>query len=204
MTIRNLHRICAIPIAAFALVHLANHLVSLVGISAHIAFMEAARRVYRQPAIEAVLLLAVAFQVGSGMSFLIRRWRKQRGLIARLQMGSGAYLAFFLCVHVGAVLFGRSVLMLDTNFYFAAAGFHAPPYQFVFAPYYFFGVLALFTHLGCAAYWRLGPATFPARTLAVALPGVVGGVVALLICLSLAGMIQPVEVPANFQATYAR
>jgi succinate dehydrogenase/fumarate reductase cytochrome b subunit len=204
MTIRSLHRICAIPIAVFALVHLANHLISLVSISSHLAFMEAARRVYRQPAIEAVLLLAMAFQIGSGMSFVIRRWRRLRGFIAWLQFGSGIYLAFFLCVHVGAVLIGRSVLTLDTNFYFAAAGFHVPPYQYVFAPYYFFAVLSLFTHLGCAAYWRLNPANSPARTLAVALPSLVGGIVALMICLSLAGMIQPVDVPDEFKATYAR
>jgi len=204
MTIRNLHRVSAIPVATFALVHMANHLASLWSISSHIAFMEAARLIYRQPAIEAVLLLAVAFQIGSGASLVIRRLRRQRGFMAWLQTGSGAYLALFLCVHVGAVLYGRSVLMLDTNFYFAAAGFHVPPFQFFFAPYYFFAVLAFFTHLGCAAYWRLDPAGRPARTLAVALPGLVGCFFALLICSSLAGMIQPVQVPQQYQATYAR
>jgi hypothetical protein len=78
------------------------------------------------------------------------------------------------------------------------------PYQFVFAPYHFFGVLSLFAHVGCAPYWRLDPATYPARTLAVGLPSLVGGVVALVICLSLAGMLQPVEVPVEFEATYVR
>lgn len=36
---------------------------------------------------------------------------------------------------------------VDTNFYFAAAGFHVPPNQLLFGPYYFLAVLALFTHL---------------------------------------------------------
>ena len=29
------------------------------------------------------------------------------------------------------------------------------PYQLFFAPYDFFSVFALFTHLGCAAYWQV-------------------------------------------------
>ena len=139
-TIRNLHRYSAIPIAIFAVVHLTNHLASLLSISSHLAFMQAARLIYRQPVVEAVLLLAVALQIGSGVSIIVQRWRQHRCL-ASLQVWSGACLAFFLCAHVGAVLFGRSILKLDTNFYFAAAGFHVAPYQYVFAPYYFLGVL---------------------------------------------------------------
>lgn len=204
LTLRHLHRICAIPVAIFAIVHMANHLLSLRSISSHVAFMEAARLIYRQPVIEVVLLLAVAFQVISGVSLIIRRWRLPRGSIAWLQTGSGAYLAFFLCVHVGAVLFGRYGLKLDTNFYFAAAGFHVPPYEFFFFPYYFLAVLALFTHAGCGAYWRLASTSRLARMLAIALPCTVGGVTAFLVCLSLAGMIQPVHVPPKYQATYAR
>ena len=202
LTIRNLHRISAVPIAAFAVAHLANHLVALGSVSSHIAFMEVARLVYRHPVFEAALLAAVAFQIGSGATLIVRHWRLRRGWIAWLQAGSGAYLAFFLSVHVGAILYGRFVLALDTNFHYAAAGFHVPPYQFFFAPYYFLAVLALFTHLGCVAYWRLNPANRLARALAVALPGLIGSTIALLVCLSLAGRIQPVEVPAKYKATY--
>jgi hypothetical protein len=115
----------------------------------------------------------------------------------------GAYLAFFLLVHVTAVLFGRSVLRLDTNFYFAAAGFYVPPYQYFFAPYYFLAVLALFTHLGCAAYWQVEARSRAARVLALALPLATGSVIALLVVLSLAGMLRQVDMPAKYTATYA-
>jgi hypothetical protein len=84
---------------------------------------------------------------------VVSGWRRRRGAVSWLQAGAGAYLGFFLLVHVGAVLYGRVSLSLDTNFYFAAAGFHVPPFPYFFAPYYFLGVAALFTHLG-AAYWR--------------------------------------------------
>ena len=59
-----------------------------------------------------------------------------------------------------------------TKFYYAAAGFHVAP---------------LFTHLGCAAYWRLPMAQAHVRVLAVALPAAPGFASALLIVLALAG-----------------
>ena len=203
--LRAVHRTSAIFLALFACVHLANHLVALSSIAAHVALMETLRAVYRHRLVEAVLLSCVALQVGSGGWLVLRRWKQRKGKMAWLQAASGAYLAFFLLLHVSAVLVGRSVLGLDTNFYFAAAGFHVPPYPYFFAPYYFLAVLALFTHLGCAAYWRVGPRPRPssARMLALGLPMAVGGVIALLIVLSLAGLLRPVDIPANYKATYA-
>ena len=99
-------------------------------------------------------------------------------------------------------LSGRMLLNLDTNFYFAAAGFHVPPYPFFFVPYYFLAVVALFTHLGCAAYWQVQDRTRLVRVLVVAAPVGVSVVLALLIVLLMAGKLQPVEVPAKYKATY--
>ncbi len=202
MTLRKIHGLSALLIAVYACVHIANHLVGLVGVESHLAFMRAARLVYRYPVVEAVLLMAVAFQIYSGLTFVVRGWKQRLGFMPWLQAGSGAYLALFLLNHVGAVLFGRTVLHLDTNFYYAAAGFYVPPFQFFFVPYYFFGVLALFTHLGCALHWRLHTKSRPARVLAVVLPSSVGFVVSLLIVLSLAGVFYPVQVPIEYKATF--
>jgi succinate dehydrogenase/fumarate reductase cytochrome b subunit len=204
MTLRVLHRASAVLIATYAIAHIANHLVSLAGVQAHIDFMEIARGIYRQRYVEIVLLVSVGFQIASGLWFVFRDWKKRQGRVACLQAASGAYLAFFLLVHVAAVLFGRFVLNLDTNFYFAAAGFYVSPYQFFFAPYYFLAVLAIFTHLGCAVYWRIQSASRTARTLTLTLPILSGCAVSLLIVLSLAGMIKPVEVPVKYKATYVQ
>ena len=190
-------------IAVFALAHLAHHLGALSSIGAHIAFMETLHTVYRHGLVEAVLPSCVTIQVLSGAWLVLHRWKQRKGKMAWLQAGSGAYLALFLQVHVSAVLFGRSVLGLDTNFYFAAAGFYVPPYRYFFAPYYFLAVLALFTHLGCAAYWGLGAHPRATRMLALALAVAAGSVIALLIVLSLAGLLRPVDVPAKYKATYA-
>ena len=51
MILLILHRAAGIAVAAFVCLHIANHLVALVGVSSHIAFMMVARLVYRQPAI---------------------------------------------------------------------------------------------------------------------------------------------------------
>jgi len=202
MTLRKLHGLSALLIAAYACVHLANHLVGLVGIESHMAFMRAARLVYRFPLVESLLLAAVAFQIYSGLTFVARGWKQRQGFMPWLQAGSGTYLVFFFLNHVGAVLLGRTVLRLDTNFYYAAAGFYVPPFQLFFAPYYFLAVFALFTHLGCALYWQLQAKSRPARVLAVAVPSGVGLVVSLLIVLSLAGMFYSVQVPTEYKATY--
>jgi succinate dehydrogenase/fumarate reductase cytochrome b subunit len=203
MKLRALHRYSSILIGAFAFAHITNHLVALNGVSSHIAFMELARHVYRQPIVESVLLLCVAFQAASGLWFVIHGWRQRRGLVPWLQALSGAYLALFLAVHVGAVLYGRVVLHLDTNFYYAAAGLHVPPNGFFFAPYYFIAVLALFTHIACAVYWRLGATARQTPTVMIGLPMLIGACTALLIVMSLAGKLQPVDVPAKYKATYA-
>jgi len=204
MTLRKLHATSAVLIVAFACLHIANHLAGLAGAARHIAFMKAARTVYRFPLVELALLSCVAFQVGSGLTLVVRGWKERRGFIAWLQAISGGYLSFFLVAHVGAILFGRTVLKLDTNLYFAAAGFYVTPFQFFFAPYYFLAVVALFTHLGCAAYWQFQGSSRAARVLVVAIPCVVGVAVSLLIVLSLAGTLYPVGVPAQYKATYGR
>ena len=203
MTLRKAHTLSAVLIAAFVCVHIANHLAGLGGAATHVAFMKAARGIYRHPLFEVALLSCIALQIVSGLTLFVRGWNHRRGFIAWLQAISGAYLALFLMVHVGAVLSGRWALNLDTNFYFAAAGFHVPPFQFFFAPYYFLAVAALFTHLASAAYRRSRSLPRVARILIVAIPSAVGMAVSLLIVLSLSGALFPIEIPARYKATYA-
>jgi hypothetical protein len=202
MTLRKLHGLSALLILVFLCVHVANHLAGVSGIDTHLAFMRSARLVYRSPAVEILLLLAVVFQIYSGIIFVVRGWKQRHGFLPWLQAGSGAYLAFFFLNHVGAILYGRTILQLDTNFYFAAAGFYVSPFQFFFAPYYFLGVLALFTHLGCALYWLLETKSQTIRIFAVSLSFTVGFAISLLIVLSLSGVFHHVQVPPKYKATY--
>ena len=202
MNLRKFHRLSGLLLATFACFHVANHLVGWVGVEAHIAVMRCFRAVYRSPMVETVLLAAVTFQACSGLLSVFRGWRQRRGRVSWMQAGSGAYLAFFLLNHVGAVLYGRAVLNPDTNFHFAAAGFIAHPFQFFLAPYCFLAVLMLFTHLGCAAHWRVQGRSAPVRGLAVGLPAGAGLLMASLILLALSGTLHPIHMPAKYLAVF--
>ncbi|MCK0155456.1 hypothetical protein MWU49_17200 [Alcanivorax sp. S6407] len=201
--LHKLHRLSACVLASFILVHLLNHLFAIQGVDAHIGFMESFRSIYRQTLVEALLLGCVLFQVGSGLVFLRRRWGQRSGFFDRLQALSGAYLAFFFLNHVGAVLFGRLVLGLDTNVYYAAAGMHVNPFQYFFVPYYFLAVVAVFGHVACALHWLLREKlALPNRNLLGYGMLLAGAVAGLLIVLALAGQLYPLTIPAEYLETY--
>jgi succinate dehydrogenase/fumarate reductase cytochrome b subunit len=187
------HRLSALPIGAFLVLHVANHLVGLMGQQEHIRFMRTIRPIYRNVVVEPALLLLLVWQVSSGLRLLLSRRRDADGIVAWLQIGSGAYLALFLVIHVSSVLVARYSLGLETDFGFAAAGLHSPASIWFFAPYYTGSVIALFTHIGCATSWALfaDNRTAQIRLImgAVAL-GAMGGV---LIALSLSGALYEVK-----------
>ena len=147
-------------IAAFLLLHMANHIAMFWGQERHIAVMEALRPIYRAPLVEALLMAALLFQIGSGLAMVWRTRRERSGLIDRAQAISGIVLFLFIANHVIAIWWGRLSLGLDTNFHFAAAGMHAGLAWF-FVPYYALGVAALFVHLACALSWRMEGSAAP-------------------------------------------
>jgi succinate dehydrogenase/fumarate reductase cytochrome b subunit len=201
---RRLHRIAAALTGLYLLVHLVNHLMALKGIAAHIAFMQGVRTMTRVPAVEALLLAAVALQAGSGQRLLWRRRGQRRLLFDRLQALSGAYLAFFLLVHVVSVLLGRTLLRLDTNFYYAAAGLQVRPWPLFFVPYYGLAVAALFVHLACALR-RLPAARMPlASRERLAWGGIAfGAIMAVLIVAAFSGAFYAIALPLAYRATFS-
>lgn len=141
------HYITGLMLSLFIGLHLANHLVALMGPQKHIALMEQMRVIYRNVWVESLLLLAVLLQIISGAKLYIQ-FKAQRGdFFERLHIQSGLYLAFFLFVHVSAVLGGRLDFELDTNFYFGAAGLNTFPVNLFFVPYYALGIMAFFAHI---------------------------------------------------------
>ena len=202
MNFSLIHRSSAIVIAAFALLHMANHLAAFAGVPAHLAVMASLRTIYRQPQVEALLLVCVLIQVISGSWLVIRGWKERQGIVPWLQAGSGMYLAFFLAAHVSGVFFGRFILSLDTNFYYSAAGLHVAPYQYFFAPYYFLAIVALFSHLSCAIYWSLDTRPAATRTRVLRVGATLGLLTSLSVVLMLAGLLRPLEVLPQYKAPY--
>lgn len=199
--LRTLHLASAALIGIFLLMHLANHIAGLSGQAKHMETMALLRPIYRHPLFEYPLLALIVWQVASGLTMVIRGWKERSGLIGWAQALSGVYLAFFLLNHVGSVLGGRILFGLDTDFRFAAAGFHVPGWPFFFAPYYFLGVFSLFVHLGCAAWWNLPQGGKAQRVVPLMLIAT-GAVLGLAFVLMMAGALYPVEIPDAYRATY--
>lgn len=188
MTLRRLHRVLAILLGLFLLLHLGNHLAGLFGQEVHLSVQKALRTVYRAPVIEAILLAALAVQLGLGLMLLARRRR------LTLQSVSGSYLALFLAIHVGVIL-GARQQGIETDLAFAAAGLHAPaPWPVVFALYYGLAVAAVFSHLSVPlSRWSPGLR----RAMVVAGLGLAVGLVALL-----TGWVTPLTIPPERIAAF--
>ena len=147
VNLRKLHRVTAAMLAAFILLHLANHLAILIGPGAHLSMMEAIRPLYRNPVVEPLLFAAFAVQLALGLRLMWRRgW--PRALWPRIQVTSGGLFALFLIQHLGAVLYMRTAEPdLDTNIYWAAAVVSRAPFSLYFIPYYIIGLAALGIHI---------------------------------------------------------
>ncbi|WP_027303334.1 hypothetical protein [Rudanella lutea] len=147
MNTRTLHYVSGLFITVFVGFHLINHTYSLAGASAHIGLMNTLRLVYRHPVVETMLLGAIALQVVSGLSLASRFRKRVETGFDKLQLWTGLYLAFFLLIHLSAVLVGRLVLDLDTNFYFGVAGLNTFPLNLFFIPYYGLAIASFVGHL---------------------------------------------------------
>lgn len=144
---RRIHYISGVTIAVFIILHLFNHLYSLFGAESHIEIMNGLRVVYRNVVVETILFLAVLIQILSGIRLFLKKRKTVTGFFQKVQVGSGLYLAVFFLIHVSAVLVGRLILELDTNFYFGVAGLNTFPINLFFIPYYGLAMFSFFGHI---------------------------------------------------------
>jgi len=197
-----LDRVLVITLVLFFGLHMANHLAIVGGAGVHIAIMDGLRHLYRFPIFEVLLIGAVIWQVRAGIKQL-RRFplSKVRGKFRVLTV-SGLYLIAFLVIHMGAVYAGRIFAGLDTNLYFAAAGYRVSPFMLFFYPYYFLAVWAGFAHLG-SVLWLRKRADQPAladRTYWGAI--LFGLIAALIISFGISGALAPFDVPDLYLDNY--
>lgn len=155
MLTRRIHYYSGITIALFVTLHLTNHAFSLMGIEKHIEVMTQLRKVYRNIFAEILLLSAVCVQIFSGIQLYRSRFKIAKGFYERLQLWSGLYLAIFFVIHLSAVMVGRFILQLDTNFYFGAAGLNQFPFNLFFIPYYSLAIFSFFAHIASVHYRKV-------------------------------------------------
>jgi len=155
MNKRLIHYFSGVFITLFVGLHLFNHVWSILGAEKHIEMMTLLRVIYRNIFIETLLLLAVLVQIISGL-VLFRESRKTAFyFFDKLHIYSGLYLAIFLMIHVSAILGGRLILHLDTNFYFGVAGLNTFPFNLFFIPYYGLAIFSFFGHIAAIHYKKM-------------------------------------------------
>jgi len=143
-----LHYYTGITISLFIGMHILNHFMIFHSERMHIQFMNRMRKIYRNPVIETILLLAILTQIITGPILIIAKWNKATEFFDWLQIFSGLYLALFLANHVKAVMMGRHKLHLDTNLYYGAGVMNMWPHKLFFIPYYSLAIFSFFSHVG--------------------------------------------------------
>ena len=147
MSIKKLHYFTGLTITIFIGIHLFNHVWSIFGAESHIELMKIFRLFYRNIFVETILLSAILIQIISGVKLFIINRKITISNFEKLHIWSGLYLAFFFFIHLSAVLGGRFILKLDTNFYFGVAGLNTFPFNIFFVPYYGLAILSFFGHI---------------------------------------------------------
>lgn len=155
MGIKKIHSISGLTITIFVGLHLFNHCYSILGADKHIEIMTTLRHFYRNIFVETILLLAVTTQIYSGLKLFRTKRKTAQTLFEKLQIWTGLYLAMFFVIHLSAVLAGRLVLNLDTNFYFGVVGLNSFPFNLFFIPYYFLAVVSFFGHISAIHNQRM-------------------------------------------------
>jgi hypothetical protein len=150
-----MHYLTGLVLSVFIGFHLINHLAALKGIEAHIEFNKILRLVYRNPVVEILLVTAVVIQIISGIKLYREKREHVHSAFEKLHLLTGLYLAAFLVLHVGAVFIGRTVLKLDTNFYFGAAGLNTFPFNLFFVPYYTLAIVSVFGHVASVHHQKM-------------------------------------------------
>jgi len=115
MRVKQIHRFTAIILGLFILSHLTVHLFALGGIEAHLKALDSVQWVYRNPIGEALLVIAIAVQIFTGLKRLKAK-RKNRSRWAKAQVFSGLYLVMFLIIHTGAAIFTHGIFGAEEHF----------------------------------------------------------------------------------------
>ncbi len=147
MTTKKIHYLSGVIITVFVGLHLFNHTLSIFGADRHIEVMNILRLFYRNIFVEIILLFAVLVQIISGLKLFKTNRKAATSYFEKLHIWTGLYLAIFFIIHLSAVIGGRLILKLETNFYFGVAGLNSFPSNLFFIPYYGLAILSFFGHI---------------------------------------------------------
>jgi hypothetical protein len=150
--LRIAHGISAAAIILiFLALHLTNHLSGLWSEATYRALMNQFEHIYRTKIVEPALVVALLFQIGSGVALLWQYTRRSTDFFRTLQICSGAYLLFFLIAHMNSVfIYARTIAGIPTDWNFATGaptGLLRDAWNIRLLPHYLLAVFFVLTHL---------------------------------------------------------
>lgn len=202
--IKRLHYFSGMVIMVFVAAHLFNQAAAIAGPERHIHIMNVLRTVYRNPAVETVLLGCVLVQIISGIKLIGKRSKAFSFSFQTLGIYSGIYLALFFILHIFAVMMGR-YLHMDTNYYFAAAGLSFFPFFFFYVPYYSLAICSFFGHLASVHHKKMRNKVLnmSVRTQALGM-FIFGIVVSIFVIYAMTGKFHGIELPKAYRVLIGR
>jgi hypothetical protein len=203
-SLKSVHYFSGMVIMVFVAAHLFNQAAAIAGPEFHIRVMKGLRTVYRNPAVETVLLGCVLVQIISGIRLIGKRTQAFSLTFETLRIYSGIYLAVFFVVHVFAVMMGR-YLHMDTNYYFAAAGLSFFPFFFFYVPYYSLAICSFFGHLAAVHSQKMRRNVMGISVRAQSLCILAfGTATAIFIIYAMTGRFQGIELPPAYRILIGR
>ncbi|MCP9765614.1 hypothetical protein [Lacihabitans soyangensis] len=197
--LRKTHYISGLTIAIFVGLHLFNHVCSIYGADKHIEMMSLLRNLYRNSVVEAVLLVAVFMQIISGLKLFNTNRKTAISNFDKLQRWTGLYLATFFVIHLSAILGGRLILKLDTNFYFGVAGLNSFPFNLFFIPYYSLAILSFFGHIASIHQKKVKQSVLGLTPIGQSITIIIFGFcLTILILFGLTNQFKGVEIPSEY------
>nr|WP_314578080.1 hypothetical protein [uncultured Pseudomonas sp.] len=150
--LRVAHGVCGAITTLFVLFHLMNHVTGLWGGDIHEAVADIGRTVYRAFYIEPVLVLAMFFQVITGIRLAWTWSERAEDKYRMFQVASGACIAMFALCHMNSVfIMARTILGIHTDYVFATGGgkMIPDPWAIRLFPHYALGGFFVLAHLCC-------------------------------------------------------
>jgi hypothetical protein len=150
--LRVAHGIAALGIIViFLVLHLANHLMFILGPDTYRTVMKSVRHVYRQEVLQPLLVALFLFQVGSGVYLATHAGAQPMDRFRTFQIATGIFLAAYVLGHMNSVfVFARLYLSIDSDWSFATgapAGLVKDAWNIRLVPHYGLGVFFVLSHL---------------------------------------------------------
>jgi hypothetical protein len=152
----RLHKITAVFVFVFVVLHLLTHLVGLRGIEDHDMALRAARLILRDPIIELSVLLVFFLQMLTGYGLSLTIWREKKDFRHQVYAASGTLFSLFFLIHMLHLAYGRFFVDIDPNFYFIYQSMTAENWRLFFLTSYGLGLGAFFVHMAVIAFDMAG------------------------------------------------